>query len=129
VAVGGQLHKIVGYAAIDVTSPAQMRYAAYTFGGLYLGINCPQACESGTANWNFAPGLPIAGGHCIIQAGEGAAGGKMGSWGMWIPASNGFIASYVDEGYVVVTEDWLGAAGKSPAGLDLDGLLAAMKAL
>ena len=129
VAVGGTTHKILGYAALDISSLQQMRYAAFTFGGLYLGIQCPDACQEHTDNWNFAPGLKPEGGHCVIQAGEGSAGGKIGSWGMWIPASNEFLLGYVDEGYVIVTEDWLDAAGKSPSGLDLSGLMAAMKAL
>ena len=129
ITVGSAVHKIVGYAAVDTTSVAQMRYATYALGGLYLGINCPAECQQDTSNWNFGPGLPIDGGHCIIRAGEGAYGGKTGSWGMWIPTSNEFYLSYCDEGYVVVTEDWLNTAGQSPSGLDLNGLLAAMKAL
>lgn len=127
--VAGQIHKIEGFAALDLASVAQQRYATYLFGGSYLGINCPQRCESDTTNWNFGPGLPIAGGHCVIRAGEGAAGGTTGSWGMWIPTSNLFYRSYLDEAYIVVTTDWLGKQGKSPTGLDLDGLLAAMRQL
>ena len=121
--------QIVGWASLDISSFAQMRYAAYIFGGSYLGINCPEQCEQDTTNWNFGPGLPIAGGHCIVQAGQGSAGGKMRSWGLFIPASAGFEGAYVDEGYVVVTPGWLNAQGKSPSGLDLNGMLAAMKGL
>jgi hypothetical protein len=129
ITVGSKVHKIVGYASLDITSVAQMRYAAYTFGGTYLGINCPNECQQNTGNWNFAPGLAIEGGHCIIQAGEGAAGGKIGSWGMWIPATWEFLLGYVEEAYVVVSRDWLDAQQKSPTGLDLNGLLAAMAAI
>ena len=129
ITIGSKVHKIVGYASLDITSVQQMRYAAYTFGGTYLGINCPNECESDTTNWNFAPGLPIAGGHCIIQAGEGAAGGTVGSWGMWIPASWQFLLGYIEEGFIVIGQDWLDAQDKSPVGLDLNGLIAAMAAL
>lgn len=121
--------EVVGSTSLDISSFAQMRYAAYTFGGGYLGINCPQECESDTTNWNFSPGLPIAGGHCIPQEGEGAEGGKIISWGMVIPTSLGFLLSYLDEAYCVITKSWLNAQGKSPTGLDLDGLVAAMKTL
>jgi hypothetical protein len=121
--------EVVGSAALDISSPAQIRYAAYTFGGNYLGINCPQQCVDDTANWNFAAGLPPAGGHCIPQEGEGAAGGKIVSWGMVIPASAGFLLSYLEEGYCVITKSWLNSQGKSPTGLDLNGLVAAMKTL
>ncbi len=130
VTAGGVLHKIAGYAALDVSSLAQLRWAAYTFGGLYLGINCPAECQRNTDNWNFAPGLPIEGGHCIVQLGQGADGGHVDSWGMNIPVSNSFILGYVDEGYIVITEDWIDAQiGKTPTGLDLSGLLAASKLL
>jgi hypothetical protein len=121
--------QIVGWASLDISNFSLLRYAAYTFGGAYLGINCPQKCETDTTNWNFGPGLPIAGGHCIVQSGEGSRGGKMRSWGMFIPASADFMGAYLDEGYVVVTPAWLNAQGTSPSGLNLDGLVAAMKAL
>ena len=127
--VGDQINKIVGWASLDISSVAQMRYAAYTFGGAYLGINCPQQCEDDTNNWNFGPGLPIAGGHCIVMAGEGSAGAKIGSWGLWIPSSWSFLLSYLDEGYIICSSTWIDAQSKSPSGLDLDGLIAAMKAI
>jgi hypothetical protein len=123
-----RLSKIVGWASLDISSFALLRWAAYTFGGSYLGIQCPQECEDDTTNWNFAPGLPIAGGHCIVQAGEGSLGGKMRSWGMFIPASAGFMGAYVDEGYIVVSPEWLNAQNESPVGLNLNSLVAAMKA-
>lgn len=123
------LHQIVGWATLDISSVAQMRWAAFTFGGAYQGIKCPEKCEEDTNNWNFSPGLPIAGGHCIVQAGEGSLGGKSRSWGMFIPTSTGFYSAYLDESHIVVTKDWLNAQEKSPSGLDLDGMLAAMKAI
>jgi hypothetical protein len=129
ISVGSTIHKIVGYASVDISSVQQMRYAAYTFGGLYIGLNLPAACEQDTDNWNFGPGQQLAGGHCVIVAGEGSAGGKIGSWGMWIPSTWEFLLSYMDEGYVICSSDWINAQEKSPTGLDLDGLLAAMKAL
>jgi hypothetical protein len=128
ITLGDRVHKIVGWASLDISSIAQLRWAAYTFGGSMLGIRCPQQCEDNTANWNFAPGLPIIGGHAIIQEGEGSAGGKLGSWGLWIPATWQFLLGYIDEAYIVVTPDWLNQQQKSPIGLDLNGLVAAMGA-
>ena len=122
-----RLSQIVGWASLDISSFALLRWAAYTFGGSYLGIQCPQRCETDTTNWNFGPGLPIAGGHCIVQAGEGAAGGKMRTWGLFIPASAGFMGAYIDEAYIICSKDWVNNQDKSPSGLNLDSLLAAMK--
>jgi hypothetical protein len=129
VTIGNTIHKIVGFASLDITSMAQIRYATYLFGGRYIGINCPAKCQQDLTNWNFGPGLPIDGGHCIVQVGEGGAGGQTSTWGMTIPTSNEFYLSYQDESYIIVTQDWLNAQGKTPTGLDLNGLLAAMKAL
>jgi hypothetical protein len=120
---------IVGWAALDTTSLLQTRWAAFTFGGLYEGIGCPVQCEENTENWNFAPGLPLAGGHCIPRISEGGAGGKIISWAKVIPTSNEFILGYRDEGYVVMTKAWLNAQGKSPTGLDLNSMVAASKLL
>jgi hypothetical protein len=121
--------EVVGSASLDITSVAQLRYATYMFGGTYLGIQCPQECEDDLSNWNFAAGLPLVGGHCIPRVGEGSAGGQIVSWGQVIPFSNQFWTSYGDEAYCVLTKSWVNAQGKSPSGLDLNALLAAMKTL
>jgi hypothetical protein len=120
---------VVGWAALDIASLQQTRYATYTFGGTYWGINCPAKCQQDTDNWNFAAGLPIDGGHCIVQPGQGAAGGQIISWGMKIPVSNEFTLAYRDEAYMLVTSAWLSDQKVSPIGLDLNALVAAMKAL
>jgi hypothetical protein len=126
ITIGSTLHKIVGFAALDISSIAQLRYAAYTFGGILLGLNLPAQCENDTSNWNFGAGLQVAGGHAVPQLGEGSVGGKLDSWGIEIPFSWPFMAAYLDEAYVVVSPDWLSAQQKSPTGLDLNGLVAAM---
>lgn len=121
------LHTIVGWASLDITSWAQLRYAAYTFGGLFLAINCPQSAQQNTNNWQLVPGSPIDGGHGINMTGQGSLGCKIDSWGMTIPASVPFIKHYLVSAFCVVTPFWLTKQGTSPSGLDLDGLLAAMK--
>jgi hypothetical protein len=121
--------QIAGWAALDITSLIQTRYAAYTFGGTYEGYNLPGQCEDDTSNWNFAPGESIVGGHCVPRVGEGGAGGQLVSWGMTIPTSNGFGLAYRDEAYVILSSAFVNSLGKSPVGLDMNGLLAAMKGL
>jgi hypothetical protein len=126
-------HKIRGFAALDITSIAQQRYATNLFGGSLLGIQVPQSAmpvdASTIPNWNTFTG-PIEGGHGINRAGQGADGGKVVSWGWWVLYSNAFAQQAVDEAYVVTTDQWLNSTtGKSPTGLDLSGLLAAMAAL
>jgi hypothetical protein len=122
-------HKILGWASLDLSSIAQMRYASYIFGGTYLGIRCPQSAEDDTSNWKYQDDSPIIGGHCINGVGQGADGGHVISWGMSIPFNWAFMLNYLDEGYAVVSQSWLNAQGKSPSGLDLNGLLDAIKKL
>jgi hypothetical protein len=121
------MHKILGWAALDLTSIAQMRYACDIFGGLYLGIQCPESAIQNPNNWTWNPNSPIAGGHCINQVGQGGAGGKIQSWGADIPFTWEFALNTLDEAYVVVSPFWLNQQGKAPSGLDLNGLLAAFK--
>jgi len=121
------MHKILGYASLDLTSVAQMRWATVTFGGLYLGIKCPQSALQNTNNWTYDPTSPIEGGHCINGEGEGAAGGHIQSWALNIPFTWEFMLHLLDEGYEIVSEAWVNSvSGKSPSGLDLDGLLSAL---
>lgn len=122
-------HKILGYASLDLSSVPQMRYASDLFGGTYLGVNLPQSAEDDTDNWTVLKGSPIVGGHCICGVGQGRAGGHIISWGMSIPFDWNFMHTYADEGYIVVSEYWLDKQGKSPSGVDLNGLLAAMKSI
>lgn len=121
------IHKITGFAALDLTSIAQQRYGCYTFGGLEVGINCPQGWVRQQKNWND-PGGPSAGGHGIPFLGQGSAGWKTNSWGVVIPGTWEASRIVVDEMYCVITPSWLNAQGQSPSHLDLNGLVTAMKA-
>lgn len=123
------IHKIIGWASLDLSSIAQQRYACDLFGGTLMGIQCPKSAEQDTSNWTYKPKSPIMGGHGINRAGQGGAGWHICSWGMWIPGTWEFSLKLADEDYAVVTPAWVDVQGKSPSGLDLNGLLAAMKAL
>jgi hypothetical protein len=122
-------HRILGFAALDLHSIAQQRWATFTFGGSLLGIQCPQSALENTGNWTYDAASPIAGGHGINRVGQGSAGGHIDSWGLLIPYTNEFATKLADEAYCVVSNLWLNQQGKSPSGLDLNGLLAAMKTL
>ncbi len=123
------LHKILGFAALDLSSVAQQRYASFTFGGILWGINCPSSAEQDTSNWVVTPGATNVGGHGVNQTGQGGAGGHLNSWGLSIPFQWDFMRTYADEAYAVVTPQWLDNLGQSPSGLNLGGLLNAMKGL
>jgi hypothetical protein len=122
-------HKILGWSSLDLSSIAQMRYASDVFGGTYLGIQCPASAMQNPSNWTWDPKSPIEGDHCINGVGQGGAGGKIQSWGRNIPYTWEFMLHTLDEGYVIVSPFWLNQQGKSPSGLDLNGLLSAFDTL
>jgi hypothetical protein len=119
--------EILAYASLDITSLAQMKYAAFTFGGNYLGINLPLSAMLDTSNWKWDPKSSVIGGHAINQEAEGNAGGHVQSWGRNIPFTTEFMLNSLEEGWIIVSKAWVTKTGKSPSGLDLDGLLAASK--
>jgi hypothetical protein len=122
--------KIIGWASLDLSSIVQQRYACDLFGGTVLGIQCPQSAEEDTTNWTIHSKSPILGGHAVNMVGQGSVGCHLGSWGMWIPTQWSFARKYADENYAVVSSTWVDSqTSKSPSGLDLNGLLAAMKGL
>ena len=123
------IHKILGFASLDVASIAQMRYASDIFGGLQFGIRCPQSALQNTKDWQWDPKSPIEGGHGINNTGQGGAGGHIQSWGLDIPYSWQFMLNVLDEAYAIVSPFWLNMQGKAPSGLDLNGLLAAFKVI
>jgi hypothetical protein len=127
------MHKILGFASLDLSSVAQQRYASFTFGGVLMGINCPQsaldAVNNGTNNWLYDPTSPIVGGHGINIVGQGSAGWHLDSWGTLVEGTWQFSQALADEMYAVVTPSWVAANGTSPSALNLTALLAAMAAL
>jgi len=121
------IHKIIGWASLDLSSVAQQRWATDVFGGTMMGINCPASAMNDLSDWRYVPGSPTLGGHAINRVGQGRAGWHIDSWGRVIPGTWEFSLNLADEDYVVVTPSWLNQQGKSPSGFDLDGLVAAMR--
>ena len=123
------LHMILGWADLDLSSIAQQRYACDVFGGTLMGIQCPQSAIDNVDDWQYVPGSPIKGGHGVNRVGQGGVGWHLNSWGRLIPGTWEFSLQLADEDHIVCTKLWLDAQGVSPSGLDLDGLLTAMKGI
>ena len=122
------LHTILGTAALDLSSVAQQRWAVDVFGGTMMGFSCPEAIVGNVTNWNDPSGSS-AGGHEVYLPGQGADGWHAFSWAASIPGTWRFSMALADEIDVVVTPFWLNAQGESPSEFNLNGLLAAMKAV
>lgn len=125
-------HKIVAFAEVNIKDPAEMKAALYQFGGLYMGIQCPKSAEDALATgqpWDYVPGSPIEGGHCIVAVKWDEQGIWIVSWGKLILMTWEFWANYAEECWVIITQDWIEANGMTPVGLNLQGLLSEFHAI
>jgi hypothetical protein len=122
-------HKILAWAQIDYTNALLRKLGIYLFGATYTGVNLPQsAMDQFDADqpWEVSGDGTIVGGHAILRTGYGSEGSNYVTWANWEQkASNAWDAAYVEEEYVIITQDWLNAqSGKSVFGFDLASLQA-----
>lgn len=130
----GIVHKNLGYARLG--NPADEELVAQcldVFGSLYVGFNVQSHMMSQFPDqvWTWQPGDSIEGGHCVVLQRRYPCGSMHGvleywTWGARQRADFGWQAYAVEEAWVVVTPEWLTAAGQTVEGLDLDQLLADM---
>ena len=139
--VGG--HKIAAFAQVDHTNPDEVDAALYLFGHIQLGINFPaSAMDQFNAGepWDVVKHTTIEGGHAINLGyvmdeppqvvGRAPNGNlKVVTWGRVQEMTPAFWDKYVEEAWVVFSEEWLSAAGSSPEGLDVAALGEAFTAL
>ena len=126
-------HKIDAFASVDVTKQTEILTSLYAFGGLYIGIQCPQSMQDqfseGMQNGtmpviDYVPGSPIEGGHCIVILGWDGTNYLAVTWGAVVKVTPAFWEHYTEEAWAIVSFDFLNAKGLDPAGIDLKGLVA-----
>lgn len=126
-------HKYSAFAQVDHTSMGNVLTALHLFGSLYLGIACPQSAQQqfqSGQKWTYVPGSPIEGGHAITLQGKDKDGTlQIITWGAVQAMDQEFWNNYVDEAWVVITQDWLEANQETPTGLDLQGLMDEFRSL
>jgi len=132
--VGISGHKILGWAQIDVTNHTQVMLGNYIFGGVDIGFNVPQFAMEEVADmsdWTMMQAdTNIIGGHSVPVMAHGNKGCACITWAKIQRMSWDFFSAYCDEGYCIITEDWLRQAdGLTPSGFDLDALKADLLAL
>lgn len=133
--LNGKTHKVIAYAALGNPSDILLLSEVLkTFGYVYLGVNLPQSAENqfGNQPWQYVPGSPILGGHCIGLHRREPYGSRVGvfqmaSWGALQPATISFIKNYTEEAWAVVTPDWIEANGSTMDGVSLAQLEADMR--
>jgi hypothetical protein len=120
-------HKILAWAAVDPSNVDMIHQAIYIFGAVDVGVNLPQSAMD-----QFQAGQPwdvvaddggILGGHDVPYYGYGSEGETCVTWAKTQQSGRPWGAKYIEEAYVVITEDWLNQAdGLAPNSLNLDAL-------
>lgn len=132
--VGLSGHKILAWAKINHKNLQHRKIACDLFGATYVGVQLPGQAQSQFENrqsWEVVENDTNEGGHAIIRTGYGALGDNYVTWGKWDQkASAAWSLAYVEEEYVVITQDWFNSVTKlTPGGLDLATLESDLKLL
>jgi hypothetical protein len=128
--IGG--HQITAYVQVNPHDLDAVKAGMYLFGGLFVAVDMPRAAATQfrqRKTWTTVPGGDGVrgswGGHAMHAGSYGTTGVTFSTWGRTQRASWHWWNTYVAETYAIVSPDWLDqAAGRSPTGFDLNGLLA-----
>jgi hypothetical protein len=133
VGIGG--HKIAGYVALNPQNREHMDLGVYLFGGVYLGVGLPVSAQ-GQEVWSlpeggaFGDGKPGSwGGHAIPILNANPTGHVAITWGGDKTITREWAATYYEEGYAILSEDFVTRAKASPGLIDYQTLLADLPAL
>lgn len=116
-------HKIVAYAAVDVSNATEIKQAAALFGAVGIGFNFPAYAMD-----QFDAGKPwdvqkanasIEGGHYVIVVGYDGTYFYVVTWGKIQKMTPAFFRKYVDEAYVVADDEMVSAVSQYVEGTDL----------
>jgi hypothetical protein len=135
VPLGDDLHKIMGYAEIDVRNMDDVCRVIAEGGGIYLGIQCPETWTQQAPGSTFELDRgPIAGGHCVTAHGYDKATGLLDivTWGGHFTMTFDAFQEVVSEGYMIMDLDWFMTNNLTPFGLNLgqmENFMASEKAM
>lgn len=131
--IGG--HKILAFVAVDPKNRRHVEIAMDLFGGLYSGLSLPASARDQEV-WSLPFGGAIAdgapgswGGHAVPWLNYGPLGIVCVTWGALKTLTWSFAATYTEELYAVVSEDWATGAMPAPSGFDLPTLQADLAAV
>jgi len=126
--------KITAFAQVENKNVIQAQDAVNLFGSLYIGVELPDFAVN-SANmldvpWIVPPQGPVGdaapnpqNGHCIPAVAYDQRNLYVVTWGAVKSMSWQFYATYADEAFAVLSQDFL-TKGKVPAGFDLAELTA-----
>lgn len=133
--VGIAGHKILAWAQIDHRNLIHRKIGVDLFGMTLVGVQLPQNAQEQFAagkSWEVSKKHGnILGGHAILHPGYGREGDDYWSWAKPDQkASAAWSKRFIDEEYVLITEDWIDqATHRTPGGLDLPMLLKDLEAM
>jgi hypothetical protein len=127
----GYRHKIGAYLALDPGNWDHLLEAVFLFGIVGIGIEFPgSAMKQFDAGhpWDVVKGARVEGGHYIPLV---AKRGRLVcvTWGKTQEMTRRFYTRYCDEAWAIVSPEILSAVGRTPEGLDLPALQAALPKL
>jgi hypothetical protein len=136
----GNRHKIGAFLELDITNIDEVKEAMYIFSDVTVGIQFPDSAMNqfnagGVVIWDVEPNATIDGAHDVPLYGTAKVVGYsdgifyLDTWDKIIGMTLAFFKKYVDEGYVILSPEFLNSQGVSPEGFDLPTLQADLAAL
>ena len=93
------------FSRVDPTNVDQVKSCIATFGAVLVGANLQQAQEDQFSKgqmWDYVPGSPSVGGHCVALTGFNSVGPYVVSWGKGFRATWAWVTNCCDEAYTAV---------------------------
>jgi hypothetical protein len=122
---------IRAFCQVNMQNQIHVKQAIYTFGGIEIGWALPACLDENSTMWTppttglTGSGTPGSlGGHATYAPGYNARAIDNITWGERIGATWDFVSDYSDEGWVLVTDAWIGKDKESPSGFNITQLLA-----
>ena len=117
----GSRPPITGFMEIGTGNIQHLKASIALFGGAYIGIQVPanaQDAFSAGQPWIDTSCTDIEGGHAIPLVAYDANFVTCVTWGALQKISYDWLATYMEEGYAVLSPDWI-ANGSAPSGFNL----------
>jgi hypothetical protein len=127
-------HKIGAYVALEPANHNHIMDSVYIFEGCYIGVQLPISAQAQTQNhqpWSVPPGGATGegkpgswGGHAIPVVAYDTRGVTVVTWGALQVMTWSFWDAYCDEGYAIISSDYLNGNEQAPQGFSMQQLQA-----
>jgi hypothetical protein len=129
--VDNSFDKLLGFVEVDPSNLDDVKNTIVDCGVCYIGFNVPDYFMQTVGQlWDVRPGTPkYIGGHAVVLAAYDAVGPTCITWGAPQKMTWAAFQQCTDEAYALADADWITNTGKTPGGMTLVELEAAMSAL